>query len=67
VRIGRVRASRKNIDWPTPAAWPIVVGALPGEVTRIRVELGKPVRYVWHCHILSHKDHEMLRVLQVVP
>jgi FtsP/CotA-like multicopper oxidase with cupredoxin domain len=22
---------------------------------------------VWHCHILSHKDHEMMRVLYVSP
>jgi FtsP/CotA-like multicopper oxidase with cupredoxin domain len=19
------------------------------------------IRYVWHCHILSHEDHEMMR------
>ena len=24
-------------------------------------------RYVWHCHILSHEDHEMMRVLHVGP
>jgi len=23
--------------------------------------------YVWHCHILSHEDHEMMRVLHVGP
>jgi FtsP/CotA-like multicopper oxidase with cupredoxin domain len=22
---------------------------------------------VWHCHILSHEDHEMMRVLHVGP
>jgi hypothetical protein len=22
-------------------------------------------RYVWHCHILSHEDHEMMRPFQV--
>lgn len=23
-------------------------------------------KYVWHCHILSHEDHEMMRPLQIV-
>ena len=36
-----------------------------GQVVRIKAEFNKPGRYVWHCHILSHEDHEMMRVLQV--
>jgi hypothetical protein len=24
-------------------------------------------RFVWHCHILEHEDHEMMRPLLVVP
>jgi len=41
-------------------------GAPPtGQMVRIKAEFNKPGRYVWHCHILSHEDHEMMRVLQV--
>ena len=33
----------------------------PGEVTRIKVFFDIPGLYVWHCHILSHEDNEMMR------
>lgn len=33
----------------------------PGQVTRIAVTFNRPGEYVWHCHILSHEDHEMMR------
>ena len=42
-----------------------MVTALPEQVTRIRAHFDKSGRYVWHCHILSHEDHEMMRVLDV--
>lgn len=42
------------------------VTALPGQVTRIRAKFDKRGRYVWHCHFLSHEDHEMMRIFQVV-
>jgi FtsP/CotA-like multicopper oxidase with cupredoxin domain len=44
-----------------------MVTARPGEVTKIRATFDKPGRYVWHCHILSHEDHEMMRVMHVGP
>jgi len=42
-----------------------MVTALPGQVTRFKTYFDKPGRFVWHCHILAHEDHEMMRVLQV--
>lgn len=44
-----------------------IVTALPGEVTRLRMTFDKPGRFVWHCHILSHEDHEMMRPFHVGP
>jgi spore coat protein A len=38
-----------------------------GQMVRIKTHFNKTGRYVWHCHILSHEDHEMMRVLQVGP
>ena len=44
-----------------------MVMALPGEITRIKMTFDKAGRYVWHCHILSHEDHEMMRPYHVGP
>ncbi len=32
-----------------------------GEVTRVIAKFDRPGKYVWHCHILSHEDHDMMR------
>jgi FtsP/CotA-like multicopper oxidase with cupredoxin domain len=44
-----------------------MVIALPGEVTRIKLTFDRPGRYVWHCHILSHEDHDMMRPMHIGP
>jgi len=41
--------------------------AYPGQVTRIKAKFDILGLYVWHCHILSHEDNEMMRPFQVVP
>lgn len=51
---------------PNERGWKDTVVALPGEVTRvITTNFDRPGRYVWHCHILSHEDHEMMRPYHV--
>lgn len=42
--------------------WKDTVRANPGEVTRIIARFGPFTGiYPWHCHILEHEDHEMMR------
>jgi FtsP/CotA-like multicopper oxidase with cupredoxin domain len=33
----------------------------PGEVARVKAYFDIPGLFVWHCHILSHEDNEMMR------
>lgn len=47
--------------------WKDTVRAPKGMVTRIIARFDLAGLYVWHCHILEHEDHEMMRPLQVVP
>jgi spore coat protein A len=38
----------------------------PGEVIRVLVSFRRRGEYVYHCHILSHEDHEMMRPYEVI-
>jgi len=52
---------------PNEAGWKDTFRANPGQVSRViatyRDYTGD---YVWHCHILEHEDHEMMRPFTVV-
>jgi spore coat protein A len=48
------------------AGWKDTVQMLPGDITRVVAKFDRPGRYVWHCHILSHEDHEMMRPYEVI-
>jgi spore coat protein A len=37
-----------------------------GEVNRIIMHFDLPGLYVWHCHILSHEDHDMMRSMLII-
>jgi spore coat protein A len=60
--------------------WKETVRMNPGEVTRVLMKFDLPAvpfkvppsprtggnEYVWHCHILEHEEHDMMRPLVVV-
>lgn len=47
--------------------WKDTVRANPGEVTRIIARFGPFTGiYPWHCHILEHEDHDMMRPYEVL-
>jgi FtsP/CotA-like multicopper oxidase with cupredoxin domain len=39
--------------------------AYPGEITRVKATFDRAGLYVWHCHILSHEDNEMMRPYRI--
>jgi spore coat protein A len=47
--------------------WKDTVLMYPGEVTRIKARFDLAGEYVWHCHILSHEDHDMMRRYVIGP
>jgi spore coat protein A len=49
------------------AGWKDTVTAYPGEVTRVKMKFENAGQYVWHCHIVSHEDNEMMRPYRIGP
>jgi FtsP/CotA-like multicopper oxidase with cupredoxin domain len=39
--------------------------AYPGEVTRVQATFDRAGLFVWHCHIVEHEDHEMMRPYRI--
>ncbi|RBM13192.1 copper oxidase [Streptomyces sp. PT12] len=37
----------------------------PGHVVRVKTTFDEPGDYVWHCHLLEHEDHAMMRPFRV--
>jgi len=50
---------------PDEQGWKDTWVMYPGEVTRIIANFDLEGLYAWHCHILSHEDHEMMRPFYV--
>jgi spore coat protein A len=48
------------------AGWKDTILAPPGEVTRVVIKFERPGKYVYHCHILAHEEHDMMRWFDVL-
>ena len=65
---------------PNECGWKETVRMNPGEVTTVIMQFNLPSvpfivpssprsggnEYVWHCHILEHEEHDMMRPLIVI-
>lgn len=49
------------------AGWEDTVIVPPRQVIRIKVKFEQLGDFVWHCHMLSHEDNDMMRPFRVVP
>ncbi|UCH52941.1 MAG: multicopper oxidase domain-containing protein [Pseudomonadota bacterium] len=52
---------------PNESGWKDTVMVLPGELVRLAATFDLAGLFVWHCHILEHEDHEMMRPYRVLP
>jgi bilirubin oxidase len=57
------RRKRPPEDWET--GFKDTVIAYPGEITRVKALFDNPGLFVWHCHIVEHEDHEMMRPYRI--
>jgi FtsP/CotA-like multicopper oxidase with cupredoxin domain len=65
VRLKPGSGPRPPEPWET--GWKDTVTAYPEEVTRVKMRFDSAGQYVWHCHILSHEDNEMMRPYRIGP
>jgi FtsP/CotA-like multicopper oxidase with cupredoxin domain len=56
-------AARGPEPWETGRKDTVI--AYPGEVTRVQATFDRAGLFVWHCHIVEHEDHEMMRPYRI--
>jgi spore coat protein A, manganese oxidase len=59
-------AVRGPETWEAGARKDTVV-AYPDEITRVKATFDRGGLFVWHCHIVEHEDHEMMRPYRIGP
>lgn len=53
-------------DWEV-TGWKDTLRIDPGQLVSVAVRFDLVGRYVYHCHIIEHEDHEMMRPFVVTP
>ena len=62
-----LKQDQLSVAGPNEQGWKDTVRANPGEVTRIAMRWADYTgNYVYHCHILEHEEHDMMRALEIV-
>ncbi|MEN9612272.1 MAG: hypothetical protein RLZZ628_3086, partial [Bacteroidota bacterium] len=56
---------KQDVFQPTDNGWKDTYVIQPGQMARLKAKFDKMGSYVWHCHILSHEDHDMMRPILV--
>jgi spore coat protein A len=51
---------------PEDTGWQDTVWVGPGQILKVIMTFDMPGDYVWHCHILSHENNEMMRPMTVI-
>jgi spore coat protein A, manganese oxidase len=68
--VNREELETGNVRDPEPweaGARKDTVIAYPGEITRVKATYDRAGLFVWHCHIVEHEDHEMMRPYRIGP
>lgn len=65
----RERLATHAVRGPEPSETGLkdTVIAPPGEITRVKATFDRAGQFVWHCHIVEHEDHEMMRPYAIGP
>jgi FtsP/CotA-like multicopper oxidase with cupredoxin domain len=58
-------AARGPEPWETGRKDTVI--AYPDEITRVKATFDRAGLFVWHCHIVEHEDHEMMRPYRIGP
>ena len=69
--LGDLIDTRPDVDgiqnlYPEDTGWQDTVWVGPGEAIKFVMNFDRPGDYMWHCHILSHEDHDMMRSFKVL-
>jgi spore coat protein A len=67
--VGRLSATNQDIPLqPWELGWEDTVNIPSGQAARFMVRYDKFAgTFVWHCHLLEHEDHEMMRPFIIIP